>query len=208
MSSWPEEHWIQTPFRACVPGSPPPATVLQLGPQGTNFHLEVALRRDTRRPRSRTGWSEDVRGMRGGGGSGVGVAFLPVPQEAGSRPLGTQHAWSSGGDACGLPCAVLGCGLEGPIPRGTATSAPGSRQLGWRSSCWQRDVRRGVRPLCTCARRWGGDSQWSSGEGLRFRRGEERRRKCGVIRAKVTCEPWDRGAGGRQRGCGWDPGLV
>lgn len=130
-------------------------------------------------------------GCRAGRGSGVGVAFLPVPQEAGSRPLGTQHAWSSGGDACGLPCAVLGCSLEGPIPRGTATSAPGSRQPGWRSSCWQRDVRRGVRPLCTCARRWGGDSQWSSGEGLRFRRGEERRRECGVIRAKVTCEPWD-----------------
>lgn len=49
--------------------------------------------------------------------------FLPVPQEAGSGPLGTQHVRSSGGDACGLPGVRAGVWPGGAGPqRGCSVS--------------------------------------------------------------------------------------
>lgn len=91
----------------------------------------------------------------------------------------------------GCPVSVPGCGLEGPVPRGAAASAPGS---------WQRDVQRGVRPLCTCTRRSGGGSRWGVWRKSRSGRGEERRWECGMIRVKVTCEPWDGARGATSAG--------
>lgn len=139
--------------------------------------------------------------------------FLSVPQEAGSGLLGTQHVQSSGGDACGLPRARAGVWSGGADPQrdcSVSTRLPAARMalvlLAEGRAAWRPPTLH-LRSAPVLGVRLG-TAGGSSGESLRFRRGEERRRECGAIRVKVTCEPWDWGAGSRQQERGRDQGLV